>query len=62
MITKPVKITKWSNIKLVDDFEYVITAANGMGLAIMCRKGKAGLKNAILIKDAINKNLKNVKK
>lgn len=57
MITKPVKISKWKNPDCVDGFEYVVTATNGAGVAIMCQKGKRGLKNAQFIKQAINEYL-----
>ena len=57
MITQPVKITKWENETYVDGFEYVVTAANGLGLFKMCQKGEGGLKNAEMIRDAINEHL-----
>ena len=59
MITKPVKIVKWhTDEKYLDGFAYVVTAANGHGLAEMCQKGEAGRKNAEMIRDAINETLK----
>ena len=57
MLTQPVKIAKWEDAKLVDGYEYVVVAANGHGIATMCKKGLAGLPDASLIKAAINLKL-----
>ncbi len=57
MITKPVKISKWPDKRLADGYEYVVVAANGHGIATMCKKGLAGLADASLIKAAINLKL-----
>ena len=57
MITQPVKLEKWKNESYVDGFVYVITAANGHALFEMSQKGEAGLKNAEMIRDAINEHL-----
>lgn len=57
MITKPVKIAKWPHKQMVDGYEYVVVAANGHGIATMCKKGLSGLADASLIKAAINLKL-----
>lgn len=57
MITKPVKIDKLYDVIYVDNFVYIITASNGSIIAEMSLKGKKGLKNATLIKTAINQYL-----
>ena len=54
MRTKPVKIAKWANATMSDGYEYAVVAANGHGIATMCKKGIAGLADAIAIKNALN--------
>jgi len=55
MIKKHVRIAKWKMEPW--GFEYVITTANGHGLATMCQKSHGGLENATMIKNAINAQL-----
>ena len=57
MITKPVKITQWPRKGYVDGFVYMIVTANGHGIAEISTKGEGGLKNAEMIRDAINEYL-----
>ncbi len=57
MLTQPVKIAKWPHKQMADGYEYVVVAANGHGIATMCKKGLAGLADASLIKAAINLKL-----
>ena len=55
MRTKPVKIARWPDKHMVDGFEYVVVAANGHGIAVMCKKGISGLDDALAIHNALNK-------